>query len=268
MSNRIRVAIAGASGRMGQEALATLRRDDRFEIAGLLVRNSRTADYHEEAGVVTDTPTELLTEAHPDVWLDFTDASSVVPHIDACLTFGVRPVIGATGYTSADIRRWDDACQTSEIGGIAAPNFAIGALLMVRFAEEAARFFPNAEIIELHHDGKKDAPSGTALRTATAMANQAEAATRNPSSASFASADEVTPAMQARGLVHDGIPIHSVRLPGLVAHQEVLFGGVGETLTIRHDSMSRTSFMQGVQFACERVMSLRGMVYGLEHLLW
>ncbi|MCL6446443.1 MAG: 4-hydroxy-tetrahydrodipicolinate reductase, partial [Alicyclobacillus sp.] len=170
------------------------------------------------------------------------DVRSVVNHVDHAVTRGVRPVIGATGYTPDDLARWDRELRAQGLGGIAAPNFALGALLMIRFAREAARWYGRAEIIELHHDGKKDAPSGTAKRTAQAM-------------------------MEERG-DNAAIPIHSVRLPGLVAHQEVIFGGTGEVLTIRHDSLSRTSFMPGVLTACEQVMTLTGLVHGLEHVLW
>ncbi|MCF8563781.1 4-hydroxy-tetrahydrodipicolinate reductase [Alicyclobacillus tolerans] len=274
---RIKVAVAGAAGKMGREAVAALREDPRFELAAVLMRSARQA-YTESVPVYTD-PEQLLEKSLPDVWLDLTDASSVVRHVDMAMAYGVRPVIGATGYTPEDLKRWEATCQVGGLGAIAAPNFAIGALLMVRFASEAARFFQQAEIIELHHDQKKDAPSGTAKRTAEAIAlNQSEAAandgafsrsshgqasTRNGSASQQSEAHN-----PARGLSVSNIPIHSVRLPGLVAHQEVLFGGTGEVLTIRHDSLSRTSFMPGITFACAKVMELNSLVYGLEHLLW
>lgn len=271
-SPKIRVAVAGAAGKMGREAVAVLSTDNRFEIAALLVRQSgqaQSVSTQIDAPVYTEAK-ELLLESQPDVWLDFTDASSVITNIDLCLEYGVRPVIGATGYGPSDIARWNDTTLKAGIGGIAAPNFAIGALLMIRFAAEATRFFAGAEIIELHHEGKKDAPSGTALRTAVAMANQSQAAAMASFSKKTSRTEPDTAAGTgpARGLVEDGIHIHSVRLPGLVAHQEIIFGGVGETLTIRHDSLSRLSFMQGVQFACARVVDIQGLVYGLEHLLW
>lgn len=242
----IRIAIAGASGKMGQEAIQALKADGQFEVVGFLVRPNRPT--HQLDGLKSPTNSvsisadvhSLIEETEPDVWLDLTDASSVVRHIDLVVAHGIRPVVGATGYSLEDISRWDKELLAQGKGGIACPNFAIGALLMMRFAEQAARFFGQAEIIELHHDGKKDKPSGTAKRTAEGI--KAE------------SGEEV--------------PIHSVRLPGLVAHQEVLFGGTGELLTIRHDSMSRQSFMPGILTACREVASLQGMVYGLERLLW
>ncbi|MBX5437243.1 MAG: 4-hydroxy-tetrahydrodipicolinate reductase [Alicyclobacillaceae bacterium] len=228
---------------MGSEAVRTLARDARFRVTALLVRDrSAFTPPADVPAAVYDDPEQLLVESPPDVWLDFTDATSVVANVDRCIAHRVRPVIGATGYSPADVARWDEMLREEGIGGVAAPNFAIGALLMMRFAAEAARFFERAEVIELHHDGKKDAPSGTAKRTAELIRS-------------------------ARGAGPD-TPIHSVRLPGLVAHQEVLFGGSGEVLTIRHDSLSRQSFMAGVQVACTQVMNITGLVYGLEHLLW
>jgi 4-hydroxy-tetrahydrodipicolinate reductase len=239
--NKIRVAIAGVAGKMGLEAARTLALDSRFLICAGLVRDVGQAfAWPYEPFPLFDNPALLIEQANPDIWLDLTDAKSVVHNVDYAILSGIRPVVGATGYSREDVERWDDLCKEKEIGGIACPNFAIGALLMIRFAKEASRYFEKAEIIELHHDGKKDAPSGTAKRTASEMA-------------------EIMPAE---------VPIHSVRLPGLVAHQEVLFGGTGEVLTIRHDSLSRQSFMHGILVACEHAPHLNGMVYGLEHLLW
>jgi 4-hydroxy-tetrahydrodipicolinate reductase len=268
--HRITVAVAGAGGKMGSEALRALAADDRFDTVAVLVRDAGQAQASGQYTCpVYDDPERLLMEAHPDVWLDFTDARSVVHHVDRCIAFGVSPVVGATGYTPEDVARWNEACLRQGIGGIAAPNFAIGALLMMRFAAEAARFFTRAEIIEMHHDGKKDAPSGTARRTAEQMAAHREEAAGDPAAHPVSAAGiTLTDAAPARGWSYQGVPIHSVRLPGLVAHQEVIFGGAGEVLTIRHDSLSRTSFMPGVLLACARVREVRGMVYGLEHLLW
>jgi 4-hydroxy-tetrahydrodipicolinate reductase len=269
-SRPITVAVAGANGKMGREAVRAIGEDPRFKLAAVLTRQSGQAlapfpcpEYHD--------PAQLLMEVRPDVWLDFTDADSVVRHVDQCIAFGVRPVVGATGYSPQDVERWNQQCLDNDIGGIAAPNFAIGALLMIRFASEAARFFSKAEIVEYHHDGKKDAPSGTAKRTAESMAQHMEAAFTRPDSVSPLDRRETgegAAAQPARGLDYNNIRIHSVRLPGLVAHQEVMFGGTGEILTIRHDSLSRTSFMPGVLLACSRVINIRGMVYGLENLLW
>lgn len=238
----IEIAVAGAQGKMGREAVQALTADNRFKVTGVLVRPGITIPGLPSEAAFDD-PEQLLLAAHPDVWLDLTDARSVRQHVSLAISYGVRPVIGSTGYDLNDVSEWDESLRRADLGGIAAPNFAIGALLMMRFAEQAARHFHQVEIIELHHDGKRDKPSGTAKRTAESIAGIQERTT-------------------------DSIAIHSVRLPGLVAHQEVLFGGVGEVLTIRHDSLSRQSFMPGIQLACARVMELRGLVYGLEHLLW
>jgi 4-hydroxy-tetrahydrodipicolinate reductase len=271
-SHQIRVAVAGARGKMGQEAVAAIRSDPRFALTSVLLRDLGQAhEFAWDGCTAYDDSTQLLSESHPDVWLDLTDATSVKKHVEECITFGVSPVIGATGYTQADIERWDRACLQNELGAIAVPNFAVGALLMMRFAAEAARFLKNVEIIEMHHDGKKDAPSGTAKRTAEAIAaNQDAASTTRPQGASFQDmgASSTEQATLARGYAHHDIPIHSIRLPGLVAHQEVIFGGGGETLTIRHDSLSRASFMPGILLACSRVKELKGLVYGLDNLLW
>jgi 4-hydroxy-tetrahydrodipicolinate reductase len=238
----IRVVVAGAAGKLGREAVQALEADEQFQVVGLLVRSKGQplASLGLPKVPMESEVAALLEVSKPDVWLDLTDANSVVHHVNQVVEHGVRPVVGATGYTLEDISRWDKTLFSQGNGGIACPNFAIGALLMMRFAEQAARFFPKAEIIELHHDGKKDKPSGTAKHTAEGM-------------------------MEASG---GDVPIHSIRLPGLVAHQEVLFGGTGELLTIRHDSMSRQSFIPGIMTACREVSSLQGMVYGLERLLW
>ncbi|WAH39207.1 4-hydroxy-tetrahydrodipicolinate reductase [Alicyclobacillus dauci] len=224
---------------MGREAVKTISNATDLSLAGALVRELRPGLKEEFTSVALyDDPVRLLDTEQPDVWLDLTTPESVTRHTDLVLDYGVRPVVGATGYTKSDLDRWNDLAQAKGIGGIACPNFAVGALLMMRFASEAAKWMQRAEIIELHHDKKKDKPSGTAMRTAAQMETDYE------------------------------VPIHSVRLPGLVAHQEVIFGGTGETLTIRHDSLSRESFMPGVVMACRGVMDLKQMVYGLENLLW
>jgi len=250
--------------------MKALRADERFSVCGLLLRSPGQA-VPDDIPVYTEAE-GLLQGTHPDVWLDFTDARSVVANVDLAITYGVRPVVGATGYTEAHVEAWNRRLLDQESGGVAAPNFAIGALLMMRFAAEAAQFLNGAEIVELHHDGKRDAPSGTARRTASIISQAAgntgvleNAGDESSPALQSAAAGEVQP---SRGLLQEDVRIHSVRLPGLVAHQEVIFGGQGEVLTIRHDSLSRISFMPGVLLACSQVGSVKGMVYGLEHLLW
>lgn len=264
-THEIRIAVAGVSGKMGREAVRAIQTDARFLLCAGLTRSAGQAAPDTTFPLYTDAD-HLLQEAHPDVWLDLTDAGSVISHIDVCLSYGVRPVIGATGYAPTDLERWNNICIDQQIGGIAVPNFAIGALLMMRFAADAAKFFPDAEIVELHHDRKKDAPSGTSKRTAEAIAEgrgtQASLVSSKNGQVSTRTGQD------SRGLAYRGVPIHSVRLPGLVAHQQVMFGGTGEILTIRHDSLARSSFMPGVVLACSGVMQLTGMAYGLESLLW
>jgi len=178
-------------------------------------------------------------------------------------------VIGTTGFGPEDVDRLRRAAEARGLGGVIAPNFAIGAVLLMRFAAEAAPHFPTVEIIELHHDRKLDAPSGTALLTAERIAasRRESGAEAGPGAAKAPEAGEEKVA-GVRGGAASGVRIHAVRLQGLVAHQEVIFGGLGQTLTIRHDSISRESFMPGVILAIRRVPGLRTLVYGLDDLLW
>ncbi|MFX4302469.1 4-hydroxy-tetrahydrodipicolinate reductase [Alicyclobacillus tolerans] len=258
MTKPIRVVVAGAAGKMGQAALTAIQSDERLQLVGCLVRHTpKNLPIEKGREVVVGSQVQsLLKQTEPDVWLDLTDAESVKKHVDIAISEGVSPVVGATGYNMEQVEAWDQACREKDIGGLACPNFSVGALLMMRFAKEAARFFQHIEIVEYHHAGKKDAPSGTARRTAEMISDEALPSER------------IEPPLQSRGMMVAGIPIHSVRLPGLVAHQEVLCGGVGELLTIRHDSLSRDSFMPGILEACVAVKELKGMVYGLEHVLF
>jgi len=218
----IRVGVAGAAGRMGATACAAIAAADDLELSG-------RAD--PELGVEL---AAILADC--DVVVDFTRPEAVVQNARDCVAAGVHVVIGTSGFDVSELEGLDGA------NIFYAPNFAIGAVLLMQFAAAAAKIMPAAEIIELHHDGKVDAPSGTAVRTAELMA-------------------------QASG--RPAPPVHSVRLPGLVAHQEVILGDLGQTLTIRHDSLERESFMPGLLLAIRRVGSLeRSPVVGLEHLLF
>jgi 4-hydroxy-tetrahydrodipicolinate reductase len=225
----IRVVVSGAAGRMGEAACQAVAGADDLELAA-------------RADPALDLPlAEALAEA--DVAVDFSTPEAALDNIRTCLEAGVHAVVGTTGFDLDELRRSvDEARATGSAANVfVAPNFAIGAVLMMRFAAEAARHMPEVEIVELHHDRKLDAPSGTAKRTAALI-------------------------REAGGNVHE--PIHSVRLPGLVAHQEVLLGGEGETLKIRHDSLDRGSFMPGVLLAVRRVGELpEPLTVGLEALL-
>ncbi len=195
-----------------------------------------------------------------DVLLEFTHAESATAHSVLAATNGVAPVIGASGLDADQQAEIAAACRRGGVGGILVPNFAIGAVLMMRFAEEAAKWLPNVEVIEMHHDKKADAPSGTAIRTAEVVSGARTAARRNDPTT-------MLKYQGARGSVVADVPVHSVRLPGLVAHQMVMFGGEGEVLTLRHDSMNRLSFMSGVLLAIRRVRGLDGFVVGLDAVM-
>ncbi len=204
-------------------------------------------------------PVACFDELRPDVAIDFTNAAWTPALADACLARGVRMVIGTTGLNDEFLTWLEREAGARRTGVVVAANFAIGAVLMMQFAKQAARFFENAEIIELHHDQKVDSPSGTAKTTAELMRAARETSFVHPES-------EKEPLPGARGAEYGGIAIHSVRLPGLVAHQEVIFGGLGQTLTIRHDTTGRDSFMPGVLMATREVMKLEKMVVGLDAL--
>jgi len=202
-----------------------------------------------------------LVETSTEVVIDFTHPDVVMDNLKFVIDNGVHAVVGTTGFTDERLRRvrqWVDA--KPGVGVLIAPNFAIGAVLSMHFARQAARFFESVEVIELHHPQKADAPSGTAARTARLIAEARKGMPPNP--------DATTTALDgARGADVDGIPVHSVRLAGLVAHQEVLFGTQGETLTIRHDSIDRTSFVPGVLLAVRQIARRPGLTVGLEPLL-
>ena len=227
----LRVAVAGALGRMGRVACTALENDSDVIYAGGLARTRVPAER------IVDDLSELLRTEHPDVLLDLTTHPDTVRIAMEALAHGVRPVIGATGWSADERTALERLALERNLGAMLVPNFSIGAMLMMRFAQEAARYFPSIEIVELHHDKKKDAPSGTAKLTAERIASSG-----GPSA----------------------VPIHSVRMRGLLAHQEVLFGTDGELLTIRHDSFSRDGYVPGMLAAVRAVMQVRGLQVGLD----
>jgi 4-hydroxy-tetrahydrodipicolinate reductase len=202
---------------------------------------------------------ETLADAGTQVAVDFTHPDAVMDDARWCLAKGIHIVIGTTGLTPGDLEELRGLAAASDANAFVAPNFAVGAVLMMRFAAEAARHFDAAEVIELHHDHKADAPSGTALATARAIAQARAGAWTAPGG------DDAHPG--ARGADVDGVRVHGVRLPGLLAHQEVLFGGPGQTLSIRHDTTDRASFMPGVLMAIRAVTDRPGLTVGLDALL-
>jgi len=258
----IRVGVVGALGRMGSAVCRAVVADPETAlVAAVDVRAANewitTSD---GSKVQVDAEMDVLTQAEVDVAVDFTHPSAVLENARWCVQHAIDVVVGTTGLSDRDVdelRRLIDA-EGNESNVFVAPNFATGAVLMMRFAAEAARHFPSIEIVELHHDGKADAPSGTALATARVIAESRPGAPA-PQSA------EVVPG--ARGGDVEGIRVHSVRLPGLVAHQEVILGSPGQTLTIRHDSTDRESFMPGVLLAVKKIKDHPGLTVGLEALL-
>ncbi len=239
-----RVGVIGAGGRMGSLVCRAVEDDAGLELVATLHRGD---------------PLDLLTGNGAEVAMDFTVPEVVRDNVMWCVENGVHVVVGTSGLSSNDLGDIERATRSSAARVLVAPNFALGAVLMMVFAQRAARYFGRAEIIERHHDRKLDAPSGTALRTATLMAGER--------AGMAAPIERAEAAASARGDDAGGVRIHSLRLPGSVAHQEVLFGGEGETLTIRHDSLDRASFMPGVLLGLKKVGSLDGLTVGLEHLL-
>lgn len=263
--NPIKVAVSGACGRMGRQVCRAVLEDRELELTAAFDEQERGSELGRvlegpELGMkVAGLSAETLKEAAPDVMVDFTTPVAVIANIETALQCGVRPVVGTTGITQADLSRLREQVEKAGLGAVIAPNFALGAVLMMKFAQQAARYLPQAEIIEMHHDNKMDAPSGTALKTAEMIS---AARSEVP-----AEKEELLKVQGARGGSYEGVHLHSVRLQGLIAHQQVIFGGLGQTLTIRHDSYDRSSFMPGVVMAAKKVMDLEGLVYGLENLL-
>ena len=263
----IRVAIAGSRGKMGSEAVKTVCNHAGLTLVAALDYKHVGESLAEldmfpsnlDVPIYTNL-TQLIKETAPDVLIDLTNPHSVYEHTKESMLHNVRTVIGTTGFTDEQLEELTNLAREQKVGCIIAPNFAIGAVLMMKFAKEAAKYLPNVEIIEMHHDQKLDAPSGTAKKTAQMIAE-----VREPKKQGHEFETETMEG--ARGADFDGMRIHSVRLPGLVAHQEVLFGGEGQMLTIRHDSYTRASFMGGVVHCVETVMNLEELVYGLENIL-
>ncbi|MEY8700146.1 4-hydroxy-tetrahydrodipicolinate reductase [Streptococcus ferus] len=253
----IKVIIAGFKGKMGATALDMVKGDKDLELAALL---DPFAEEEELDGVPVFKDKEQLVGFAADVWVDFTMPKVVYDNTHFALENGFAPVVGTTGFTEKQIEDLIALSQQKALGGLIAPNFAIGAILLMEFAAKASKYFPDLEIIELHHDKKKDAPSGTALKTAELIRDVRQFKKQGAE-------DEAESLAGARGAEFDGFRIHSVRLPGLVAHQEVIFGAQGEGLTIRHDSYDRISFMSGVNIGIKEVVKRHQLVYGLEHLL-
>lgn len=258
----IRVGVFGAAGRMGQTVCQAVVEDPELELVAAVDPHHAGLDLRQVTGIDLDlsisSSAESFGETDVEVAIDFTDAHAARENLTWCAAHGVHAVVGTTGLTQGDLDRVRKIFVTSNC--VIAPNFAIGAVLMMRFAEMAAPFFETAEIIELHHDAKKDAPSGTAMLTLARMAEASSDWTVDPTT-------DVVLAGARGANGPGGIHVHSVRLRGLVAHQEVLLGTTGQSLSIRHDSYDRSSFMPGVVLATKAVADRPGLTVGLDALL-
>ncbi|MCX4521669.1 4-hydroxy-tetrahydrodipicolinate reductase [Streptomyces anulatus] len=246
--SKLRVAVLGAKGRIGSEAVRAIEAADDLELVAALGRGDKL---------------ETLADTGAQAVVELTTPASVMGNLDFCVRHGIHAVVGTTGWTDerlAQLTTWLD--NSPGTGVLIAPNFSIGAVLTMKFAEQAARYFESVEVVELHHPNKVDAPSGTATRTAQLIAAARARAGSAPQPDATATALD-----GARGADIDGVPVHAIRLRGLLAHQEVLLGGEGETLTIRHDSLHHSSFMPGILLGVRRVVTTPGLTFGLEHFL-
>ena len=247
-TQKIKVAVLGSKGRMGSEACNAVTKSDDLELV---------------AGIDVGDSLDFLVSSGAQVVVDFTHPDAVMANLEFAISHGISVVVGTTGFDDAklaQIKGWLSAHPS--VGALIAPNFGLGAVLMMQFAAKAARYFESVEIVELHHPNKADAPSGTATRTAEMITEARAAAKRPPMPDATSSAVD-----GARGALVGDVPVHSVRLRGLVAHQEVILGDLGETLTIRHDSIDRTGFMPGVLLGIRSVVKHPGLTFGLEHFL-
>lgn len=263
----MKVAMSGVNGKMGRAIMGGIIDAPNVEIVGAVDINQVGVDISALIGGemrnlgVEDNLEKMIQGKKPDVVIDFTTPATVKQNAETVLKNKCHIIIGTTGLSENDLAELD--CLAKEMSRIVfvVPNFALGAVLMMNFARDAAKYFPNVEVIELHHDQKLDAPSGTAIKTMELMAEEREKREQGQP-------NEVEKIKGARGGNYEGMHVHSVRLPGYVAHQEVIFGGRGQTLTIRHDSMNRESFVDGVLLALNSINDLQpGLTYGLDHVM-
>lgn len=257
----IRILVNGALGRMGSEVVRTVLKQNDMELVSAvdIMAKDKNVD-----GTNLSFDTDLqdaLTRVKPDIVIDFTRPDVVMDNLRIILQAGVYAVVGTTGFSKADLTELEELAKSNDTGILVAPNFALGAILMMKVACEAAKYFPQVEIIELHHDQKLDAPSGTAVLTAKKLAEVRGGFVAQGNSAE----EEIIDG--ARGAEYEGMRIHSVRLPGFVASQEIIFGSAGETLKIRNDSINRECYMPGVMLGCRKICDKKGLVYGLDQLL-
>jgi 4-hydroxy-tetrahydrodipicolinate reductase len=242
---QIRVIVNGARGKMGALACETLKNHPEFDLVAQLSKKDHLA--------------QVINDTHAQVVVDLTRADCVYENSVHIIQAGARPVIGTSGLLTQQIETLASLCESHQLGGIIVPNFSISAVLMMMFAAKAAEYLSEVEIIEAHHQQKLDAPSGTALKTADMIA-----ATRKHPKNTLILKELIA---GSRGGNHADINIHSIRLPGIIARQEVIFGNIGETLSIIHNTIDRQSFMPGIVLACQKVMTAEHLIYGLEEVL-
>jgi 4-hydroxy-tetrahydrodipicolinate reductase len=261
----IKVLVCGCAGKVGKEVVKGVLKEKDLKLVGGVDVVEVNKDIGEIAGLgkigisINNNLDEELKKRKPDVMIDFTTPNVVMKNIEIACKNRVAQVIGTTGFDREKLEKVKKFSKEYNTPVFIAPNFAIGAVLMMKIAKEVAKYFNDVEIIELHHNQKLDAPSGTSLTTANMIKEVLKKKQDKK--------EEIEKLSGVRGGEIDGIRIHSIRLPGLVAHQEIIFGGVGQILTIRHDSISRESFIPGVLLAIRKVLKLKGLVYGLENLL-
>jgi 4-hydroxy-tetrahydrodipicolinate reductase len=261
---RVKVLVHGVLGKMGQEVLSAVCRDPELEaVAGVDIKRGPKdlllPDGSRSISLSVDLES-ALERCRPDVMVDFTNAEAAMPAVRVAVKFGVAIVIGTTGLSTSDLNEIRDLCKKKQVGAVLAPNFAIAAVVMMHLAKISARFFDYAEIIELHHEQKLDAPSGTALVTAKDMVEA-----RGKDFVHVSAKKESI--IGSRGAEFRGVALHSVRMPGLLAHQEVILGAPGQTLKIRLDQINREAFMPGVTLAIKKAAELKEAVFGLDKLL-
>lgn len=264
----IKIILGGPRGHMGKEAINMIKNSPEFSLIGCLVRTKDNESAIKEVyDLVGDHTIKIYDEAEtcfkkeqPDVYIDLTIAEAGFNNTKIALLNNVRAVVGTSGLSEAQIAELSSISSQHKIGCIIAPNFALGSILMMIFSRMAAKFFPDVEIIEKHHDGKIDAPSGTAIKTVD-MIKEARKQKKQ------GHPDEYEVVQGARGADIDGIKIHSMRLPGLVAHQEVVFGSTSQLLAIQHDTFDRVAYMDGLKLAINEVLKQEKLIYGLEHVM-
>lgn len=263
-----RVLITGAAGKMGLEAAKAIINSKDFQIVGAIGNKKYIGEdigqisNSNNIGIqITNNYDEILEKSKPDLLLDLSNAEFGYQYIIKAIEKGINCVSGSTGFSDKQLEDIQNICEKKSKTVIIAPNFSIGAILMMKFSEMAAKYFDNIEIIEMHHENKKDSPSGTAIKTAEMISNNNKKFNFNLPS------ENIEKVEGCRGGTLNNINIHSVRMPGFVATQEVLFGGLGQVLTVKHQTINREAYMPGLLFTLKKALETKGYIYGLENLI-